>query len=130
MRIGHLALWCRDLEGLKAFYETRLGGVAGPHYHNPAKNFTSYFLRFEGGASLELMHSPHHQAPDSQDRTGWAHLAFEVESEDEVDRLSRELQAAGVTVLSGPRRTGDGYYESLLQDPEGNLIELVAARTF
>ncbi|MDP5239881.1 VOC family protein [Uliginosibacterium sp. 31-16] len=130
MRIEHIALWARDIEVLRDFYVQHFGAQANARYENPAKQFQSYFLSFADGARLELM-----QRPDVFDRPpafppqqfiGYAHLAVSVGSEANVDALTAELVAAGITRLDGPRRTGDGYYESVVLDPEGNRIEIVA----
>jgi lactoylglutathione lyase len=125
MRIEHVALWTRDLEGLRAFYERYFGATAGARYHNPKKQFQSYFLSFEGGARIELMHSPHIDEPGKAGtHFGYAHLAVALGSEGAVDALTARLRANGYPVLDGPRRTGDGYYESVVLDPDGNRIEL------
>ena len=125
VKIEHIALWTDDLEGLRAFYEQRLGGRAGPRYERPG--FASYFLEFEGGARLELMQMPGIAPRDRlRQDAGWIHIAFTVGSRADVDRLTAELAAAGVPVADGPRETGDGYYESVVLDPEGNRIELIA----
>jgi lactoylglutathione lyase len=128
MKIEHVALWVSDLERTRAFYETYFGATAGPKYANAAKGFEAYFLTFpSGGARLELMrksglpaHSP------GAEHTGWAHLAFSVGSAERVDALTGRLRAGGFDVLDGPRRTGDGYYESVVLDPEGNRVEVTA----
>ena len=117
MRIEHVALWTANIERLRAFYERHLGARAGDRYENPGNGFASYFLEFEGGARLELMQMP--------DGTGsFAHVALSLGSEDAVDATTERLRAAGVTVVAEPRRTGDGYYESVVLDPDGNRIEL------
>lgn len=124
MRIEHLALWTNQLERLRTFYCRYFGATSGPKYHNPTKNFTSYFLSFKSGARLELMHCPDLVDRSDSPRIGLAHLAFGVGSEQEVDRLTEVLHRAGFPPVDGPRRTGDGYYESSLLDPDGNLVEL------
>lgn len=111
------------------FYETYFAAQAGPKYVNPAKQYESYFLRFDSGARLELMFRPDIpsiQADPVTQFTGYIHLAIAVGSEMGVDELTRRLQADGYPVLDGPRRTGDGYYESVVLDPEGNRIEITA----
>jgi lactoylglutathione lyase len=127
VRLEHAAIWTRDLEGLKQFYERYLGARAGDRYVNSANGFCSYFLEFDDGARLELMQMA--SIPDSRDdpiaqATGLIHLAFALGSEAAVDELTRRLAADGYRVLDGPRRTGDGYYESAVLDPDGNRIEL------
>ncbi len=125
MRIEHVALYVKDLEAAREFFITYLEGEANDGYYNPKTGFRSYFIRFGDGARLELMNKP-----DMTDlekplaRTGYAHLAFSVGSEARVDRLTERLRAAGYPVLSGPRTTGDGYYESCILAFEGNQIEI------
>ncbi len=124
-RIEHVALWVRDLDLVCDFYVRHLGARPGPRYQNPAKDFVSRFLSFADGARLELMTSTTRLTPSPGDQTlGLAHLAISLGSEAAVDSLTGQLQAEGVKVLDGPRRTGDGYYESVILDPEGNRIEL------
>jgi lactoylglutathione lyase len=127
MQIEHLAIWTPDLERLKSFYETYFGAQAGSKYINPAHQFSSYFLSFDTGARLELMSMP--GIPPTQNDpltqfTGYIHLALSVGSEAAVDALTARLRGAGYTVLDNPRRTGDGYYESVVLDPDGNRLEI------
>jgi lactoylglutathione lyase len=128
MRVEHVAVWTRDPERLRTFYERWFGATAGERYERRETGFVSYFLSFGDGARLELMARP--DVPELRDSPeqaiGLTHLAFAVGSEERVDELTAELAAAGVEVLDGPRRTGDGYYESVVLDPDGNRIELVA----
>ena len=124
MRIEHLALWTRDLEAMRVFYEQYFGAVAGERYHNPRKRFTSYFLSFSGGARLELMQRDDVTADNRIERLGYAHFALATGSRDRVDALTETLRAAGIRVAGEPRTTGDGYYESVVLDPEGNRIEI------
>lgn len=127
MNIEHIALWATDLEKLKTFYETYFGASANTKYVNPQKQFSSYFLRFDSGTRLEIMHNPTilDRKNDWQLQfTGYAHLAFSVGSKDKVDALTQQLAAAGYDVLDGPRTTGDGYYESVVLDPENNRVEI------
>jgi lactoylglutathione lyase len=125
MHIEHMALWTTHLEEVKAFYENYFQATAGPKYTNPKRGFESYFLAFATGARLELMRLPE-LAENHSDRpqTGYAHLAFAVGSVEAVDQLTARLQAAGYQVISDPRTTGDGYYESVVLDPAGNPIEI------
>ena len=125
MRLHHLALWSRRIELLRDFYTTYFDGRAGEKYENPAKGFESYFVTFADGVSLELMRRTDVTAPDAAQHRGLAHFAFGCESRAEVDRLTERLRADGHPVLSEPRTTGDGYYESAVGDPDGNLVELV-----
>jgi lactoylglutathione lyase len=117
--LTHVALWSADLERLRAFYESYFGASAGPRYENPGKGFQSYFLTLAGGARIELMHS---SAPARS--SGYAHIALAPGSEGAVDALTERLRAQGYAVIDGPRRTGDGYYESVILDPDGNRVEL------
>ncbi|MBI2514328.1 MAG: VOC family protein [Opitutae bacterium] len=129
MRIEHLALWTDDLERARRFYEAHFGARAGALYRNPHTEFRSYFLTFASGARLELMQRPD-VAPrahdDGRETLGLAHFAVSLGSERIVDETTASLRAAGVSVVSEPRRTGDGYYESVVLDPDGNRIELTA----
>lgn len=127
MYIEHIAIWTRHLEELKAFYETYFQAEAGPRYHNPTKQFESYFLRFTSGARLELMRRPSVLAVSGKEGVpypGITHLAFATGSEEAVDALTHRLHNDGYRVVDGPRRTGDGYYESVVLDPDGNRIEI------
>ncbi len=129
MRIDHLAIWVEDLEGMKLFYEKYFEAIAGEKYHNPKKNFTSYFLSFDQGCRLELMHKP--TIPKNKNNAiteslGIIHFAISVGSTDKVDALTEELRRDGVEVVGEPRWTGDGYYESVVLDLEGNRVEIMA----
>lgn len=128
LRIEHVALWTRDLERARAFYVERLGGTSGALYENPRTGLRSYFVSFGEGARLELMSRPdvEEARDDAGPRTGYAHVALHVGSRDAVDRLVAELETCGVSVTSRPRTTGDGYYEAVVEDPEGNPVEIVA----
>jgi len=129
LRIEHLALWVHDLERLREFYVSLFGGRSGPPYVNRRTGFRSYFISFgEDGARVELMSRPDVRVRNGEpgERPGYAHIAFASGSRQAVDTLVARLQAQGVEVLGRPRVTGDGYYEAVLADPEGNRIELVA----
>ncbi len=125
MKIEHAAIYVNDIEAEKEFFARYFGASAGEMYHNKNTGFRSYFLSFDGGARLELMTAPGLQNMDRPPlRTGFAHLAFSVGSRVEVDALTERLRADGYAVVSGPRVTGDGYYESCVLDAEGNRIEI------
>ena len=125
MRIDHLAMYVCDLEGAKAFFMKYFGAATNEGYCNPNTNFHSYFLNFGDGARLELMRRhTMTDTPKHLDRTGYAHIAISVGSKDAVDELTARLEADGYRVLSGPRTTGDGYYESSIVGFEDNLIEI------
>jgi lactoylglutathione lyase len=124
MHIEHVALWTRDLEQLKSFYETYFGAQASAKYTNAEKQFESCFLTLGLGARLELMQMPTLLPPGKGPTTGYAHLALSAGSEAQVDTLTARLRKDGHQVVSGPRRTGDGYYESVVCDPDGNRIEI------
>lgn len=124
--IEHAALWTPDLERARAFYETYFDATAGEKYVNPDNDFSSYFLTFDDGARLELMRTPDLTSTAEHPAVGYAHVAIAVGSEARVDRLTARLRDDGVPVLDGPRRTGDGYYESVVADPDGNRVEITA----
>ncbi|MBI5566545.1 MAG: VOC family protein [Chloroflexi bacterium] len=127
MHIEHFAIWTHDLERLKTFYEKYFQATAGAKYVNPAHQFESYFLSLGSGPRLEIMRMP--TVPRSKNDveaqfTGYIHLAISVGSMAKVDVLTARLRADGYRVLDGPRTTGDGYYESVVLDPDGNRIEI------
>lgn len=129
IRIEHLAIWVKDLEDMKAFYMKYFKATSNEKYFNPAKNFSSYFLSFGDGCRLELMHKPEipANANDVQHQyTGIIHFAIALGSKEDVDQLTDQIQQDGYEVVGAPRTTGDGYYESVILDPEGNRIELTA----
>ncbi len=127
MILDHIALYVEDLELMRAFYQRHFGATANEKYHNRRTGLQTYFLSFEGGARLEIMQRPQMSPRASGEHTlGYTHISIKLGSTEKVDQLSRELQANGCPLLNGPRLTGDGYYECVLSDPEGNLIELVA----
>ncbi len=125
IKFEHTALYVRDLEATKLFFEQYFAATANQMYHNPRTGLRSHFLTFDGGARLEIM-----QRPDVLPREkspldeGIIHIAFSVGGREQVDALTAALRADGYEVLSGPRLTGDGYYESCIAGPEGNLIEI------
>jgi lactoylglutathione lyase len=124
MRIEHMAVWSPDIEVLRGFYERWFGATSSARYENPSKGFASYFLSFEDGPRLELMQRHDVIGPAGPNVLGYAHLAIALGSDEAVDRQTAAMRAAGVPVVDGPRRTGDGYYESVVVDPDGNRIEL------
>lgn len=127
MKIEHIAIWTRNLERLKVFYEKYFGAKTGEKYVNPKKQFESYFLSFDNGCRLELMQMT--SVPDSkndvyQQFTGLIHFAVSTGSKEKVDALTLQLNTDGFEILDGPRTTGDGYYESVVLDPDGNRVEI------
>jgi len=125
MRIEHIAMYVNDLEAARAFFVKYLDGCSNGGYHNVKTGFRSYFISFEDGARLELMNKPNLPDTDkTSERTGYAHIAFSVGSKEKVDELTERLHSAGYDVKSGPRTTGDGYYESCIVAVEDNLIEI------
>ncbi len=129
MAIEHVALWAKDIEALKAFYEKYFAARSNDKYSNSSKGYSSYFLSFESGARLELMQRdsvPETRNDPYKQFTGFIHLAFSVGSEEEVDSVTERLSKDGFEVLDKPRRTGDGYYESVVLDPEKNRIEITS----
>ena len=126
VRLEHVGLWVRDLDGIAAFYEKYFGARIGDLYQNPRKGFESRFLDFGGGARLEVMRRIDVTERGADDRLGLAHVALSVGDEAAVDSLAARLIADGREPLDGPRRTGDGYYECVVRDPEGNRVEIMA----
>ncbi len=125
MVIEHVAIWTSRLETLTEFYVRFFGARAGPLYRSARRPFESRFLTFATGARLELMRVPDlAPAEGPHPRAGPAHLAFSSGSPSAVDRLTTEIGAAGHTIVSAPRKTGDGYYESVVLDPDGNTVEI------
>jgi len=121
-----VALWARDLETVAAFYARWFGARLGERYENARKGFASRFLEFDGGARLEVMTRVDVDARGAGEQLGLAHIAIVVGNEAAVDALAERLAADGVAVVDGPRRTGDGYYECVVRDPEGNRVEIAA----
>ena len=124
MKIEHIALYVKDLEKARDFFVNYLNGTSNTGYHNPKTDFRSYFISFEDGARLELMHKPEMSDNEKHlNRTGYAHVAFSLGSKEKVDSLTAKLKSDGYEVICGPRTTGDGYYESCIVAIEGNQIE-------
>ncbi|MBC1372725.1 glyoxalase/bleomycin resistance/extradiol dioxygenase family protein [Listeria booriae] len=126
MKIEHVAIWVADIERAKDFYTRYFEGVANDKYVNETKGFASYFITYPSGARLEVMTRTDVTAQKESAMLGWAHIAFSLGSKERVDSLTKELEDAGYTLESGPRTTGDGYYESVILDSEGNQVEITA----
>lgn len=126
MKIEHIAIWTSNLEEMKRFYVTYFEGVANERYENPVKKFSSYFISFADGCRLELMQRADVQTrPETEEKLGITHLAFLAGSKENVTTLTERLRADGYTVASETRTSGDGYFESVVLDPEGNRIEII-----
>jgi len=128
MHIEHIAIWTNQLEVLKEFYTLHLGAKAGQKYTNIIKRFSSYFLEFDSGSRLEIMQMEGIEKNPlaTNQHTGLVHFAMGVDSPEKVDQVTEALRSEGIKIFSESRRTGDGYYESVIQDPDGNLIEIAA----
>lgn len=125
MLIEHIAMYVNDLEKARNFFMHYFDATSTEGYHNPRTDFRSYFLSFDDGARLEIMTKP--QMADAEkelNRTGYVHIAFSLGSKSAVDELTERLKGDGYEVISGPRTTGDGYYESCIVGIEGNQIEI------
>lgn len=125
MNIRHIAMYVSDLERSRVFYETYFSGISGEKYHNPRTGLQTYFLTFDDMAKLEIMSHPEcmNHARESL-AIGFHHLAFGVGSREAVDALTERLGKDGYSIVGRPRVTGDGYYESVVLDPDGNRIEI------
>jgi lactoylglutathione lyase len=124
MNVNHIALWVRNLSSEADFYCKYFSGTAGPEYSNVKRGFRSCFISFDSGARVELMHMASIVDRPTSPSLGWNHIAFSVGSKERVDMLTESIRANGHEVASEPRTTGDGYYESVVLDPEGNSIEI------
>lgn len=125
MQIEHIAMYVNDLEKTRDFFVRYFGAVSNDVYHNKKTGFRSYFLSFDDGARLEIMSRPGMEDPEKTPaRTGFIHIAFSVGSRERVDELTALFKEDGFEVISGPRTTGDGYYESCIIGIEGNQIEI------
>ncbi len=129
MKIEHLAIWAHDIELLRTFYTKYFDFTCGALYENKKKGFTSYFLSpGEDTTRVELMHVAEVEGGQRQGKpfVGYAHIAISVGGKDKVNALTELLRSDGYTILSEPRTTGDGNYESAIADPEGNYVEITA----
>lgn len=125
MRIEHIAMYVNDLEKARDFFIKYFNAASNDGYHNKTTNFRSYFLSFDDGARLEIMNKPEMEDVEkTSSRTGYIHIAFSLGSKDAVNELTEKLKEDGYTVISGPRTTGDGYYESCIVGIEENQIEI------
>jgi lactoylglutathione lyase len=127
MKIEHIAIWVKDIEKVCEFYRRYFGGIVHPIYHNPTKQFTSRFVTFDEGARLEVMHRPDIKTlpgMPGEECIGMTHLSFSVGSKEKVDSLTQQMSNDGIQVVGQPRTTGDGYYESVVLDPEDNRVEI------
>lgn len=127
MKIEHIAIWTKDVEALRVFYEKYFNALANQRYENMTKGFASYFLSFESGARLEIMQMEgieERQRILEKQFTGLAHFAISVGSKEAVNELTARLEGDGYLLVDGPRKTGDGYYESVILDPDGNRVEI------
>lgn len=125
--LSHIAVWTCNIERSRSFYQKYFDGKSNDIYVNPIKEFSSYFVRFEGGASIEIMQRADITlSHDSSERIGLAHFAFTVGSRHNVDVLIEQLRADGFCVRSEARTTGDGFYEASVFDPDNNIIEILA----
>ena len=126
MTIEHIAIWTNNLEELRDFYCTFFDEKSKEKYFNPVRKLESYFITFSSGTRLELMRLPDLVTKENANTlVGLAHIAFKVKGNDEVDRLTKLFREQGITIAGEPRLTGDGYYESIILDPDGNIIELI-----
>jgi len=125
MKIEHVAMYVTDLEGARDFFVKYFDGKSNGGYRNPKTGFRSYFISFDDGARLEIMNKPDmYEADKPLNRTGYIHIAFSVGSKEKVDEMTERLKSDGYEVISGPRTTGDGYYESCIVGIEGNQMEI------
>jgi lactoylglutathione lyase len=127
LKIEHIAIWTNDLERLKSFYEKYFHILVGEKYVNPKKGFESYFLSFDSGCRLEIMTMPGINQRDKdvlKQFQGLTHYAISVGSKEKVDSLTEVLRTDGFQIVGEPRTTGDGYYESVVLDPDGNRVEI------
>lgn len=127
MKLEHIAVYVKSLEETKDFYVNYFGAVSNNKYSNPKTKLETYFLSFGDGARLEIMSRPNLlDSPKDIFRMGLIHIAFKLGSAEKVDSLTKRIEKDGFKIISYPRTTGDGYYESCIADPEGNYVEIIA----
>ena len=124
MRIEHIAIWVKDLERIRRFYEEYFGVTSSELYHNQKTGFKSYFLRFDDGARIEIMSKSDINREVQENTFGYAHVSISLGSKEKVNEQTEKFRKDGYKIISEPRTTGDGYYESVISDPENNFIEL------
>lgn len=125
MQLTHLAIWTNEMERSRDFYVNYFNGKSNEKYVNPKKGFASYFVSFEGGVSLEIMQRTDIKETKDGSYIGLAHFAFSVDSKEEVNKMIEQFRRDGYTIAGETRTSGDGYYEGVVLDPDGNLIEIV-----
>jgi lactoylglutathione lyase len=124
MKIAHVALWTADLDGLCHFWAETFGAAVGDLYESARRpGFCSRFLTLKGGPTIEVMQGPWITRRVVEERQGYAHLALSLGSREAVDAMAAQAEASGI-LMSPARMTGDGFYEAVLRDPDGNLIEI------
>ncbi|MCL3850538.1 MULTISPECIES: VOC family protein [Parabacteroides] len=126
MQLTHIAIWTNELERAREFYVNYFNGKSNEKYVNPKKGFASYFITFEGGASLEIMQRTDVTEEKEGLFIGLAHFAFSVGSKENVNKMIELFRKEGYTILGEPRTTGDGFYEGAVSDPDGNIVEVIA----
>lgn len=126
MQLTHIAIWTNELERSREFYTKYFNGTSNEKYVNPKKGFASYFITFEGGASLEIMQRTDVTEERSGLFIGLAHFAFSVGSKEKVNQMIEMFRSEGYTITGEPRTTGDGFYEGSVEDPDGNIVEVIA----
>lgn len=124
MKITHIAVYSKDLEKSKEFYTKYFNGTSNNKYEN-SEGFSSYFVTYNSGANLEIMSHVLLEEREPKDKVnGWSHVAFSVGTAEKVVELTERIVSDGFELLSPPRRTGDGYFESCVSDPDGNRVEI------
>ncbi len=129
MKLEHIAVWTRDLEGMKQFYSTYFNATSNEKYSYIRPNnyrFSSYFLSFDGDCRLELMHMdsiPEGDSAGGNETIGLTHLSFAMDSRESLEALTSRLEKDGHQIVGKPRMTGDGFYEACVLDPDGNRVE-------